>query len=137
MVGTVQQTQQMLQEIASDPDAGKKGFVSDMVVVFQLPPHAPARQLGYDFREFNFSAWENETAAYNWYKNSAAHKKIVKDYYNAGLHSFGALLARLKAPPEAPVRWEVRCLSCRKMVLGPNVDCCPYCNAQMQPLPYV
>jgi hypothetical protein len=105
LVGTVKETQEMLRELADDPEAGKKGFVSDMVVVFQLPSTAPARQEGYEFREFNFSAWADEQSAYNWYKNSTAHKRIVQQYYNAGLHSFSALLARLKAPTEAPLRY--------------------------------
>lgn len=137
LVGTVRETQEMLRELATDPQAGEKGFVTDMVVVFQLPNDSPAKKAGYEFREFNFSAWADEKSAYDWYKNSAAHKRIVQDYYNAGLHSFSALLARLKAPEESPLRWEVRCTTCRKMVLGPKVDICPYCNEAMNSLPYV
>lgn len=33
---TTQSTKKMLQELINDPEAGEKGFVSDMVVMFPL-----------------------------------------------------------------------------------------------------
>lgn len=127
----------MLTELINDPESGKKGFVSDMVAVFRLDANSPARRNGgFQFREINLSAWADEKSAYEWYKTSSAHKEIVHNYYNGGLDSFSALLARLKAPEEAPMRWEVRCQKCRKMVLGPKVTTCPYCSSDMPSLPY-
>ena len=134
---TIHQTKIMLDELGADKESGNKGFVSDMVVVFKLKEDSPAKKNGYDFREINFSAWTDDEASLNWYKQSQAHKDIVHDYYNAGLTSFSALLGRLKPDPETPLRWEVRCLNCRKMVLGPKVTACPYCAAEMHPMPYI
>ena len=51
---------------------------------------------GFRVREVNLSAWTSEKAAYNWYKNSPAHKEIVSQHYGGGLENFTPLLASLK-----------------------------------------
>ena len=57
-----------------------KGFVSDIVAVFRLDnkqvrsggSRSPATvsSIDFDVREFNFSAWSDEKAAGEWYRNS-------------------------------------------------------------------
>jgi hypothetical protein len=127
----------MLKELIEDPEAGNKGFVNDLVVIFEVPRTSPAYREGkYSIREVNLSGWASEAAAHAWYKNSPTHREIVKKYYGAGLHDFSALLASLKAPPGKPMRWEVRCRSCLKVSSGPRVEVCPYCQSPMPPMPY-
>lgn len=136
LAATVLGTKEMLKELANDPESGDKGFVTDVVCVFKLDSNTPAGKAGYEFREINFSAWADDKSAYNWYKNSNAHKEIVNKYYNAGLANFSSMLGRLKAPEDTPIRWEVRCRDCRRMVAGPKVSKCPYCEGEMKPMPY-
>ena len=127
----------MLKELIDDPNAGDKGFVHDLVAIFEIPKTSPLYREGkYSIREVNLSGWTSEAAAYNWYKNSPAHKDVVKKYYNGGLEDFSALLAQLKPPEGRPLRWELRCRECRKVSSGPKVDSCPYCSAKMSPMPY-
>lgn len=134
---TAESTRLMLKELIDDPAAGEKGFVHDLVAIFEIPKSSPSYYEGkYSVREVNLSGWTSEAAAYNWYKNSPAHKEIVKKYYNAGLEDFSALLAQLQAPPHKPMRWELRCRECRKVSSGPKVDLCPYCNSKMPTMPY-
>lgn len=156
-------TRDMMWELINDPDAGKKGFVADTVAIFPLEsggarPLAPGadvmdflrsivnpaadkegRTSRYKLREINLSAWSSEKAAYDWYKNSAAHKKIVKEYHNGDLQEFSAMLATLVPPPSRPIRWETRCRSCHKMTGNdPGHNVCPHCGAvEKFPLPYL
>lgn len=156
-------TRDMMWELINDPEAGKKGFVADTVAIFPLytggarsvMPGAEAldylrdyvnpsdEQIGreniYKFREINLSAWSSEKAAYNWYKNSAAHKKIVKEYHNGDLQEFSAMLATLAPPPNKPIRWDTRCRNCHKMTGNdPGHNTCPHCNyTEKFPLPYL
>ena len=91
---------------------------------------------GYFVREVNLSAWTSEQAAYQWYKNSPAHKEIVQQHYGGGLENFTPLLASLKPSEDRPIRYEVRCESCRKVSKGPNSDTCPFCQATLSHMPY-
>lgn len=156
-------TREMIWELINDPDAGKKGFVADTVAIFPLSaggarPVAPGvdpleylnsildpaadiegREATYKHREINLSAWASEKAAYDWYKNSPAHKKIVKEYHSGELREFSAMLATLVAPPNRPIKWQTRCRGCHKMTGNdPGNNTCPHCGAvERFPLPYL
>ena len=134
---TARSTRNMLRELIDDPHAGEKGFVCDLIAVFRLPSNSSATtEGGYTIREINLSAWADETAAHNWYKNSPGHKDIVKSYYGSGLTDFSSVLTRLQVPPELPTRWDVRCKICRRVVSGPKINKCPYCGAATPSMPY-
>ena len=105
LVETAESTRLMLKGLVEDEDAGRKGFVTDIVAIFEIPRTSPAYTEGkYGIREVNISGWVDEAAAYEWYKSSAVHKNIVKKYYAAGLEDFSALLSQLKAPENKPMR---------------------------------
>ena len=53
------------------------------------------RDTNYTFREVNLSSWASEEAAYTWYKNSTAHKKIVKAYNNGDMLGFSTMIGTL------------------------------------------
>ena len=113
--------------------------MSDLLAVFPLRGHKnkDGTPSPYTFREVNLSSWTDEKAAYDWYKNSTAHKRIVSAYYGGGLHSFGSMLGQLVPREGKPIRWEVRCFKCKKMVQGPDCKLCPYCDAKMHPIPVI
>lgn len=134
---TCASTRDMMQDILDDPEAGEKGFVMDLVALFPLNRSPMKEHFGYDYREFNFSAWTSEKAAHDWYKTNQSHKQIVKKYYNANLNDFSALIASLVPHSERAIRWDVRCKGCRKIVKGPKCDECPYCSADMRGMPYM
>ena len=72
-----------------------------------------------------------------WYRNSPAHRQIVREYHGKSLEQFGAMLATLVPPDNRPIRWEVRCRKCRKMSPGPGDGRCIHCgDVAMHPLPY-
>ena len=132
-------TSRMMDDLAADPEAGKKGFVSDLVAVFPLEgkdEKGEYNENAYTFREVNFSSWASEEAAHDWYANNAHHKSIVKEYHNGGLNEFSAMLATLE--PKKPIRFEVRCRECRLMSDGPGDGVCPHCGyKEVTPLPYM
>jgi len=131
-------TRKMMAGLVDDPDSGRKGFVADIVAHFMIPSHHPAYKRGkFSVREVNLSAWSSDKAAYEWYKSNDAHKQIVKQYYSGGLEGFSAMLASLRASPERPIRWDVRCKNCRHMVHGPDPGLCPYCSRKVDPMPYI
>ena len=134
---TASGTKEMMEELASDPESGEKGFVSDMVAIFPLPKKAGEDEAtAYAYREVNISSWASEKAAHDWYVNSDAHKSIVREYHKGGLNEFSAMLSTLVA--KKPIRWEVRCRECRQMSKGPGNGVCPHCgHDKMVPLPYM
>ena len=132
-------TSKMMEDLLDDEEAGKKGFVSDLVAVFPLEgkdEKGEYNENAYTFREVNFSSWASEEAAHDWYANNARHKSIVKEYHNGGLNEFSAMLATLE--PKKPIRFEVRCRECRLMSDGPGDGVCPHCKKEgISPMPYM
>jgi hypothetical protein len=85
------------------------------------------------FKEFNFSAWQSDKHAHNWYVNSPAHKEIIHAHYNQQLRVFGNILTSLK--PFKPLRWQGRCSECATIVEGyPEVRECE-CGAPVIDMP--
>ena len=97
---------------------------------------SPARsESNYCVRQVNLSSWASDAAAGQWYRESKAHKNIVKKYHNEEMTTFSSMLATLKS--EKPIRWEVRCRGCFKIVLGPHAQNCPSCGESMSVMPYM
>ena len=135
---TVSSTRDMIDELMEDKDSGTKGFISDLVAIFPLKQTSDiTNKMKYNVREVNLSTWSSEQAAMHWYRNSNAHKKILANYYGSGMNSFSSMLAQLTPHKDKPIRWEVRCFQCKKMVKGPHTTKCPYCEGDMHPIPYV
>lgn len=135
---TVSSTRDMIDELMEDKDSGTKGFISDLVAIFPLKQTSDiTNKMKYNVREVNLSTWSSEQAAMHWYRNSNAHKKILANYYGSGMNSFSSMLAQLTPHKDKPIRWEVRCFHCKKMVKGPHTSKCPYCEGDMHPIPYV
>jgi hypothetical protein len=135
---TVCSTRDMIDELMEDKDIGNKGFISDLVAIFPLKQTSDiTNKMKYNVREVNLSTWSSEQAATHWYRNSNAHKKILANYYGSGMNSFSSMLAQLTPHKDKPIRWEVRCFQCKKMVKGPHTSKCPYCDGDMHPIPYV
>merc|ERR1712216_348537 len=85
------------------------------------------------FREFNFSAWESEKHAHEWYVNSPAHNKVLRQHSNKEMSPFGNTLATLV--PKRPIRWQERCSSCACLLNGyPENHICA-CGGAAHPMP--
>jgi len=141
LLRTTTSTRDMMNEISADSAAGEKGFVSDVVALFPLFGESGKRGQGvkYTYREINLSAWTSAQAAHEWYRNSPAHKKVVNDYKGReNFTSFSAMFATLAASPQRPIRWEIRCRSCKSMLKTLTNDTpmtCPTCSKTVDPMP--
>lgn len=132
-VSTNSATFKMLQGLAQDPTAGQNGFCGDIVAEFPMYEYKGAfgKVIPSGHRQLNFSAWRDQQAAHDWYMRSAAHKQIVKQYHKKELSSFSATLAHLE--PAKPIRYQVRCRACKRMVRESGVQQCPHCQADALP----
>eukprot|EP01041_Mallomonas_annulata_P000505 gene505-964_t len=134
-------TYDMMNELVNDTKAGEKGFVADILAVFPLNPDQQEQQQhmgnNYTIRELNLSAWASENAARKWYMDSPAHNRIVKEYYGRDLKSFSSMLASLSPSEDKPIRWDVRCQYCMRVVKGPQAHVCPFCDKEMCSMPYI
>lgn len=84
-------------------------------------------------KEFNFSAWQSDKHAFDWYVGSEDHRDILDAHNGGKLKVFGNLLANLK--PSKPLRWQARCSECASIVEGypENREC--ECGAQVIDMP--
>jgi len=127
---TARSTSAMVNEFES-ADKKNIGLVSNVlcfVPVWKEPNEPPSW-----FKEFNFSAWQSDQHAHDWYVNSPAHKEIIQEHYNQDLRVFGNILTSLK--PSKPLRWQGRCSECASIVEGyPEVRECE-CGAPVIDMP--
>lgn len=143
LLRTTTSTRDMMVEILEDPSSGEKGFVTDIVALFPLEGESGKRGQSkkYAYREVNLSAWTSDKAAHDWYVKSPAHKRVVKSYKGRkNFSSFSAMFASLSASVHRPLRWEVRCRSCKamnKMATNDESIPCATCGKVVDPIPYV
>ena len=94
---------QMLESLASDPNAAENGFVGALQAEF----NDCGRLCMY-----NISSWESEDSARQWAQNSSLHKDLTRDYQGKGLATFSSTLMNL-GPVSAGIRRNRRCMWCR------------------------
>ena len=109
------------------------GFVANLVA---LIPNMGSLSVAKGYRQYNLSVWDSTEASHNWYMENRDHAKILQKYRNQGMTSFGAMLSQLEASPARPIRWQVRCRTCRSLVTGyPENVRCSVCGAVCQKMP--
>eukprot|EP00939_MAST-03C_sp_MAST-3C-sp1_P002981 g2981.t1 len=131
-------TYRMVQSLAADPEAGKKGFVSNVISEFHGVATSTS-ETGEEIktpmvRQVNLSAWASAKSAHDWYVGNRTHRDIVKMLKNGksghgALSSFSSLLAHLSPTPGHPTRWIVKCEPCGAINRGyPETKRCHKCG---------
>jgi hypothetical protein len=109
------------------------GLVSNILCVIPIGEKAFMKSIPHRVKEFNFSAWQSDKHAFDWYVNSPDHRLIMKEHSDGTLKNFGNVLTALK--PTKPIRWQARCSECAAIVEGyPEVKECE-CGAKVISMP--